>query len=52
MSTRIGGIMSVRNLCLIGVMAAPDRPGLGARIFEKLGELQLNAQFIVHCIDL
>ena len=45
---RIGGIMQARRLCLVGVMSAPDRPGLAAKVFEALGREQLNAQFIVH----
>ncbi len=49
---RIGGIMSFRDLCLIGVMSAPDRPGLASAIFQALGEAHLNTQFIVQCIDL
>jgi aspartokinase len=48
----VGGIMSSRRLCLVGVMSVPDRPGIAARLFEALGSTRLNAQFIVHCIDL
>ena len=49
---KVGGIMKFRDLCLVGVMAAPDRPGLAAAIFEALGEAGLNTQFIVQSIDL
>lgn len=49
---KIGGLLDFRNLCLIGVMSAPDKPGLVASIFQTLGEEKLNAQFIVQSIDL
>jgi aspartate kinase len=49
---RVGGILKYRDLCLVGVMSAPDRPGLNAAVFRTLGERQLNVQFIVHSIDL
>jgi len=49
---KVGGILEFRHLCLIGVMSAPDKPGLVARIFQTLGEEKLNAQFIVQSIDL
>ncbi|MFP3897095.1 MAG: ACT domain-containing protein [Anaerolineales bacterium] len=49
---KVGGILEFRNLCLIGVMSAPDKPGLVAHIFQTLGEEKLNAQFIVQSIDL
>ncbi len=54
MQTRIaaGGMLKFRDLCLIGVMSAPDRPGIGAAIFQALGNVAINAQFIVQCIDL
>lgn len=49
---KIGGILRFRDLCLVGVMSAPDRPGLAAAIFGALGEAGLNCQFIVQSIDL
>jgi len=49
---KIGGILRYRGLVLLGVMAAPDRPGLAAAIFRALGEAGVNVQFIVQCIDL
>ena len=49
---KLGGILKYRELCLVGVMSAPDRPGLAAAIFRTLGEKRLNAQFIVQSIDL
>jgi aspartate kinase len=50
--TKVGGIMQSRRLSLIGVMSAPDRPGLVARIFGALGQEHINVQFIVQSIDL
>ncbi|NLG27171.1 MAG: ACT domain-containing protein [Chloroflexi bacterium] len=49
---KVGGIIETRELCLIGVMSAPDRPGLAAAIFARLGAEQLNVQCIVQSIDL
>jgi aspartate kinase len=49
---KVGGILQSRDLCLVGVMSAPDRPGLAAGIFQALGAERLNAQFIVQNIDL
>ncbi len=48
----VGGIMSNRRLCLVGVMSTPDRPGIAAQVFQALASTRINAQFIVHCIDL
>ncbi len=49
---RVGGIICHRGLALVGVMSAPDRPGLVAALFKGLGQERLNAQFIVQSIDL
>lgn len=49
---KLGGILKYRGLCLVGVMSAPDRPGLAAAIFRTLGAKRLNVQFIVQSIDL
>jgi aspartate kinase len=49
---KVGGILQYGGLCLIGVMSAPDRPGIAAAIFQALGQAQINAQFIVQNIDL
>jgi aspartate kinase len=49
---RVGGIIEHHDLALVGVMSAPDRPGLAATIFRALGSAGLNAQFIVQSIDL
>lgn len=49
---KAGGIIQRRNLCLIGVMSAPDRPGIAAAIFQALAAQRVSAQFIVQSIDL
>ncbi len=49
---KVGGILQYGGLCLVGVMSAPDRPGIAAAIFHALGQERLNAQFIVQNIDL
>ena len=49
---QIGGILKAEDLSLVGVMAAPDHPGLSAAIFRMLGDAGFNAQFIVQSIDL
>jgi aspartokinase len=37
---------------MVGVMSAPDRPGLVSAIFQTLGRENVNAPFIVQSIDL
>ncbi len=49
---KVGGILETRDLCLVGVMSAPDRPGLAAAIFSKLSAEHVNVQFIVQSVDL
>jgi aspartokinase len=49
---RVGGIIEHVALALVGVMSAPDRPGLAGSVFGALGAAGLNAQFIVQSIDL
>lgn len=49
---KAGGILHARGLFLVGVMSAPDRPGIAAAVFKALGEQRLSAQFIVLTIDL
>lgn len=49
---QIGGILVFQDLALMGVMSAPDRPGLAGAIFRALGRAELNVQFIVQSIDL
>lgn len=48
----VGGIIKIPNLSQLGVMSAPDRPGIAGAVFEAMGNAQINAQFIVQCIDL
>lgn len=50
--TKIGGIMRSTNLAMIGVMSAPDRPGVAGALLDCLGRNNINVQFIVQCIDL
>ena len=49
---KAGGMLEYERLALIGVLSAPDRPGLAARIFRALAGKALNVQFIVQSIDL
>jgi len=49
---KAGGILQSRGLCLVGVMGAPDRPGIVSAVFRTLGKERLNAEFIVVTIDL
>ena len=44
--------MKRRGLTLMGFMSAPDRPGLASAVFQAMGAAQINAEFIVQCIDL
>jgi len=48
----VSGILHSADLDLVGVMSAPDRPGLVAAIFQELSRAHLNTQFIVQSIDL
>jgi len=48
---KVGGIIQLRDLSLVSMLAAPDRPGLAAAVFTALGTARLNAQFIVQSID-
>lgn len=47
---KIGGIMQSANLAKIGVLAAPDRPGISGAALATLGEAEINVQFIVQLI--
>ena len=49
---KVGGIIKVPRLSQLGVMSAPDRPGIAGAVCEALGDAQINAQFIVQCVDL
>ncbi len=48
----VGGILQRSGLCLVGVVSAPDQPGVGAALFQALGAAQISAHFIVQTIDL
>ena len=49
---KAGGLLQSRGLCLMGVMSAPDRPGIVSAVFQALGKEHISAQFIVQSIDL
>jgi aspartokinase len=49
---KIGGIMQTTGLAKVGVMSIPDRPGTAGHIMDALGEMGINVQFIVQCIDI
>jgi len=49
---KIGGIMQSADLGMIGVMSAPDRPGIAGAVMDSLGRNSVNVEFIVQCIDL
>ena len=49
---KVGGIIRNPRLVQLGVMSAPDRPGIASAVFKAIGEAQISAQFIVQCVDL
>ena len=49
---KIGGIMQTTGLAKVGVMSVPDRPGTAGHIMDVLGQIKVNVQFIVQCIDI
>ena len=49
---KIGGIIQSKQLAQVGVMSAPDRPGLAGKILSALGKEEINIQFIVQSVDL
>jgi len=49
---KAGGIIRSEHLAKIGVMSAPDRPGLASDVLRALGNNNINVEFIVQCIDL
>jgi aspartate kinase len=49
---KAGGIIRNQNLARIGVMSAPDRPGLASLVLHALSERNINVEFIVQCTDL
>ncbi len=51
-SVKIGGIMQSTDLTMIGVMSAPDRPGIASAVMDTLGRSAVNVEFVVQLIDL
>jgi aspartate kinase len=49
--TRIGGIMKRSRLAKIGVLSAPDRPGVAAAVLKALGNKSINVPFIAQSVD-
>lgn len=49
--TRIGGVIRRTHLAQIDVLSVPDKPGVAAALLKSLGDVPINAQFIVQCID-
>jgi aspartate kinase len=49
---KIGGIIQSKQLAQVGVMSAPDQPGIAGKVLEALGEEGINIQFIVQSLDL
>ncbi|HYB21285.1 MAG TPA: ACT domain-containing protein [Thermodesulfobacteriota bacterium] len=49
---KIGGIIQSKQLAQVGVMSAPDEPGLAGKILSALGKENINIQFIVQLVDL
>ena len=49
---KAGGIIRNERLAKIGIMSAPDRPGLAFEVLQALAAVPINTQFIVQCADL
>jgi aspartate kinase len=49
---KAGGIIRNERLVKIGVMGAPDRPGLASAVLHGLAASSVNVQFIVQVVDL
>jgi aspartokinase len=49
---KAGGIIRNEHLAKIGVMSAPDRPGLASDVLHGLVQKDINVEFIVQCVDL
>lgn len=49
---KIGGIIQSKHLSQVGVMSAPDQPGLAGKVLDALGKEGINIQFIVQSNDL
>jgi len=49
---KIGGIIKVTELSLVGVMCIPSQPGTAGRIMRGLNEAGINTDFIVQLADI
>jgi aspartate kinase len=49
---KIGGIIQNLDLAQVGVLSAPDHPGIAGKILGALGKEGINVQFIVNTVDL
>jgi len=49
---KIGGILQLTDLALVGMMGVPDRPGIAAAVFRTLGQRGINVLAIAQAIDL
>lgn len=49
--TRIGGVIRRTHLAQIDVLSVPDKPGVAAALLKSLGDVPINVQFIVQCMD-
>jgi aspartokinase len=49
---KAGGIIRNERLAKIGIMSAPDRPGLAFEVLRALAAVPINTPFIVQCADL
>lgn len=49
---KAGGIIRNERLAKIGVISAPDQPGLASAVLRALGDKEINVEFIVQCVDL
>lgn len=49
---RASGLVLTRGLAKVGVMSAPDRPGVAGAVVGALAERDIAAQFVVETTDL
>ena len=49
---KIGGIIQNLDLAQVGVLSAPDQPGVAGKVLGALGKEGINVQLIVHSLDL
>ena len=48
---KAGGVIRNERLARIGVLSAPDRPGLASELLRALAGCGINVEFIVQCVD-